>query len=222
MRDHRVLSMSTLSLFLAFAASACGSQFESGTPPLPTGTVPVKLQEVARGLAFPLYLTAPPDDPRLFVVEKGGAIRIIKGGTLLPLPFLDLAGQVSTGSEQGLLGLAFDPGLRDDRALHRALHRRRRATPGSRPSTCPPIPTVPTRPPSPSSSPPTSRSPTTTAGRSLSGPMASLSRPGRWRLRRRSQRHRQGLRDLLGSILRISPGRHRRLHRPARQSVRRA
>ena len=43
------------------------------------------------------------------MVEKGGAIRIIKAGTLLPLPFLDLTGQVSTGSEQGLLGLAFDP-----------------------------------------------------------------------------------------------------------------
>jgi len=101
--------MLTLSLFLAFAASACGSQFESETPPPPTGTVPVKLQEVASGLVFPLYLTSPPGDPRLFVVEKGGAIRIIKGGSLLPVPFLDITGQVSTGSEQGLLGLAFDP-----------------------------------------------------------------------------------------------------------------
>ena len=101
--------MLTLSLFLAFAASACGSQFESETPPPPTGTVLVKLQEVASGLVFPLYLTSPPGDPRLFVVEKGGAIRIIKGGSLLPVPFLDITGQVSTGSEQGLLGLAFDP-----------------------------------------------------------------------------------------------------------------
>ena len=42
-------------------------------------------------------------------MEKGGAIRIVKDGALLPTPFLDLAGQVSTGSEQGLLGLAFDP-----------------------------------------------------------------------------------------------------------------
>ena len=41
--------------------------------------------------------------------SRRGAIRIIKGGTLLPQPFLDLAGKVSTGSEQGLLGLAFDP-----------------------------------------------------------------------------------------------------------------
>jgi glucose/arabinose dehydrogenase len=109
MRGHGVVTMSTLSLFLALAASACGSQFESETPPPPEGTVPVTLQEVAGGLDFPLYLTTPPGDPRLFVVQKGGAIRIIKDGALLPTPFLDLTGQVSTGSEQGLLGLAFDP-----------------------------------------------------------------------------------------------------------------
>ncbi len=109
MRNRKVLSMSTLSLFLALTASACGSQFESETPPPPAGTVPVALQEVASGLAFPVYLTAPPGDPRLFVLEKGGAIRVIKDGTLLPLPFLDLTGKVSTGSEQGLLGLAFEP-----------------------------------------------------------------------------------------------------------------
>lgn len=86
---------------------ACGS--DSGTMP-PVGTVSVGLQEVASGLAFPLYVTAPPGDTdRLFIVEKGGTIRIVKGGTLLPAPFLDITSLVSTGSEQGLLGLAFDP-----------------------------------------------------------------------------------------------------------------
>jgi hypothetical protein len=67
------------------------------------------LEQVASGLGFPLYLTSPAGDARLFIVEKGGAIRIVKDGTLLPTPFLTLAGRVSTGSEQGLLGLAFDP-----------------------------------------------------------------------------------------------------------------
>jgi glucose/arabinose dehydrogenase len=56
-----------------------------------------------------LYLTSPPGDPRLFIVEKTGAIRIIKDGATLPDPFLDLSAQVSGGGEQGLLGLAFDP-----------------------------------------------------------------------------------------------------------------
>jgi glucose/arabinose dehydrogenase len=90
--------------------AACGSDSGAGFGP-PAGTVPVALQEVAAGLNFPLYLTAPPGDTaRLFIAEKGGAIRIVKHGTLEPTPFLDLTGKVSTGAEQGLLGLAFDPG----------------------------------------------------------------------------------------------------------------
>jgi glucose/arabinose dehydrogenase len=98
-----------LSLFLALAASGCGSQFDNETPDPPDGTEPVALQVVASGLIFPLDLTAPDGDTRLFIVEKGGTIRIVKDGSLLPTPFLDISGQVSTGGEQGLLGLAFHP-----------------------------------------------------------------------------------------------------------------
>jgi glucose/arabinose dehydrogenase len=98
-----------LSLIGAAAASSCGSEFTNETPMLPEGPVPVGLEAVATGLAFPLYLTAPPGDPRLFIVEKGGAIRVVTGAGLLPAPFLDLSGKVSTGGEQGLLGLVFPP-----------------------------------------------------------------------------------------------------------------
>jgi glucose/arabinose dehydrogenase len=76
----------------------------------PVGPIILGLQQVASGLDFPLSLTSPPGDDRLFVVEKGGAIRVLKGGTLLEVPFLDLTSKVlSTGGEQGLLGLAFFP-----------------------------------------------------------------------------------------------------------------
>jgi glucose/arabinose dehydrogenase len=98
-----------LSLIFLLAASGCASQFDSETPDPPDGTEPVALEVVASGLSFPLYLTAPDGDPRLFIVEKGGTIRIVKEGALLPIPFLDISGQVSTGGEQGLLGLAFHP-----------------------------------------------------------------------------------------------------------------
>src|SRR3954452_7585544 len=58
----------------------------------------------------PLYVTAPPGDRRrIFVVEKGGTIRVVRGGRKLATPFLDLRGKVSTGSEQGLLSMAFAP-----------------------------------------------------------------------------------------------------------------
>ena len=113
-RPTRVLqvalrSQTALSLFLPVAASGCSSQFENETPRLPEGPEPVALEVVVTGLDFPLYLTAPAGDPRLFIVEKGGTVRIVEDGTLLPTPFLDLSRQVSTGSEQGLLGLAFHP-----------------------------------------------------------------------------------------------------------------
>ncbi len=92
-----------LSLFLTCASDATG-------PTSPVGSVKVRLEEVATGLNFPVLVTAAPGDTgRLFVVEKGGTVRIIKHGVLLPTPFIDLTGRVTTGSEQGLLGMAFHP-----------------------------------------------------------------------------------------------------------------
>jgi glucose/arabinose dehydrogenase len=67
------------------------------------------LELVVEGLSSPLYLTSPSGDARLFVVEQGGRIRIIENGQLLPAPFLDLAGRISSGGERGLLSMAFHP-----------------------------------------------------------------------------------------------------------------
>ena len=106
MRLPRLLAYLGLSLGSGFGASAC-SGTDPGEPPAGAGA---RLQEVASGLSSPLYLTAPVGDAsRLFVVEKTGGIRIVKEGVLLTAPFLDLGARVSSGSEQGLLGLAFDP-----------------------------------------------------------------------------------------------------------------
>jgi len=74
---------------------------------LPPPSPPLALQEVAAGLSRPVLVASPSGDPRLFVVEQGGDIEILSGGTTLPTPFLDLG--VTTGGEQGLLGLAFHP-----------------------------------------------------------------------------------------------------------------
>ncbi|MDH3463092.1 MAG: PQQ-dependent sugar dehydrogenase, partial [Acidimicrobiia bacterium] len=59
----------------------------------------------------PLLVTAPEGDDRLFVVEKGGRIWIVKNGAKQTTPFLDIANLLpaSPGGEQGLLGLAFHP-----------------------------------------------------------------------------------------------------------------
>jgi len=68
------------------------------------------LQLIASGLSGPLYLTQSPEDTsRLFVLEQPGRIRIIKSGTLLSTPFLDITSIVNTSVEAGLLSMAFHP-----------------------------------------------------------------------------------------------------------------
>jgi len=73
------------------------------------GTLQLRLQQVATGLVAPLFLTAPLADSRLFVVERAGRVRLIKNGSVLPTPVLDISSRVSTLDERGLLSLAFDP-----------------------------------------------------------------------------------------------------------------
>ncbi len=61
-------------------------------------------------LSQPTYLTSPPGDTRRrFVVERAGRIRILVGGTKLRRPFLNVAEQVQTGGESGMLSMAFHP-----------------------------------------------------------------------------------------------------------------
>lgn len=77
----------------------------------------VTTELVAGGLDRPVYLTAPPGDGRIFILEQRGIVRIVKDGTLLSRPFLDidpLVADLSGYTEQGLLGLAFDPGFAEN------------------------------------------------------------------------------------------------------------
>ena len=71
----------------------------------------VKFEVTVPGLTDPLFVTHAGDGSnRLFIVERGGKILIFKNGALNQTAFLNVAGVIEmTGSEQGLLGLAFDP-----------------------------------------------------------------------------------------------------------------
>ncbi|MEG2030895.1 MAG: PQQ-dependent sugar dehydrogenase [Janthinobacterium sp.] len=69
----------------------------------------LSLQEVASGLGMPIFLTAPPGDSRLFIVERAGRIRVLENGQLLATPFLDISPLTTTGGERGLLSMAFHP-----------------------------------------------------------------------------------------------------------------
>jgi len=59
----------------------------------------------------PLYITQPRGESAdLFVVQRGGQIRVIHNGKVLPQPFLDVGNLITTaGQEQGLLSMAFAP-----------------------------------------------------------------------------------------------------------------
>lgn len=109
-RAPRYATTRLLSLGLVVALlRGCGGEGGAPITPPAQATEAVALRQVVTGLDFPVYLTAPAGDPRLFIVEKTGRIRIVRNGALAPAPFLDLSAAVSNGGEQGLLGLAFDP-----------------------------------------------------------------------------------------------------------------
>lgn len=73
-------------------------------------------QVVASGFSIPVQVTNAGDGSgRLFVVEQSGRIKIIKNGTVLPTPFLDVSSislspaDGSGNNERGLLSVAFHP-----------------------------------------------------------------------------------------------------------------
>jgi glucose/arabinose dehydrogenase len=74
------------------------------------------LTRVARGLSEPVQVVNS-GDSRLFIVEKTGKIKVLHRGKILPNSFLDISHRVSSGSEQGLLSLAFHPQFSKNRRL---------------------------------------------------------------------------------------------------------
>jgi hypothetical protein len=91
----------------------CGGIQHTSPSPSP---IAISLQLVASGLTAPLDLEQPNDvSGRLFVVEQGGAIKILQNGALLPQPFLNISNKVIFQGEMGLLGLTFHPGFQTNR-----------------------------------------------------------------------------------------------------------
>jgi len=77
---------------------------------------PIRTDRIVSGLTFPTNIVfAPGDSTRMYIVEKRGAIRVfdLTTNTLQVTPFLDIdpivTGGTSQSSEQGMLGLVFDP-----------------------------------------------------------------------------------------------------------------
>lgn len=90
-----------------------GSPEQPATPtatPEPVWPPTVSLEPSYSGFEQPVLAVGAGDgSDRLFVVELTGRIRVVKGGAVLPKPFLDLSDLVSTGGERGLFSVAFPP-----------------------------------------------------------------------------------------------------------------
>src|SRR5262245_19222929 len=103
----------------AIAAPARGTADPAPNPPAAPTDARIKLVLRASGLTRPVFVTSARDGSgRLFIVEQTGRIKILKSGHVLKTPFLNLAGKVSGGNEQGLLGLAFHPDFKANRKLY--------------------------------------------------------------------------------------------------------
>ncbi len=105
-----------VAVLLLAALTACASQAPAGsathapgaTAPRPSASAapaPERLRftRIAE-LEQPVAFAVRKGDDRLYVAEKTGRLRTTDGTTVI-----DLSGEVSTGNEQGLLGVAFHP-----------------------------------------------------------------------------------------------------------------
>jgi hypothetical protein len=80
-----------------------------GSSPDVSAQFGIRTTRVASGFNKPVFITSPPNDSRLFVVEKDGLIKVFPQDQQDAAPFLDLSAKVDTTGESGLLGLAFHP-----------------------------------------------------------------------------------------------------------------
>ena len=89
--------------------TATATATATGTPAATIARPGLRLQSIGN-FDSPVYVTAPPGDRRrVFVVEQGGTVRIVRGGKKVERPFLDVSGRIAAGGERGLLSLAFAP-----------------------------------------------------------------------------------------------------------------
>ena len=94
------------------SSTAAPAATETPAPTAVAARPGLRLKRIGN-FSSPVYVTAPPGDrKRLFVVEQGGTVWIVRNGKRLARPFLNISGRVASGGERGLLSLAFAPDYR--------------------------------------------------------------------------------------------------------------
>ena len=92
---------------------------EASSPPVPLSKLRLEIEPLWKNFTAPLYLTHAGDGSgRLFVLEQGGIIRIVRDGSVTPVAYLDVTDVLSSGGERGLLGVAFAPDFESSGRLY--------------------------------------------------------------------------------------------------------
>jgi glucose/arabinose dehydrogenase len=110
-RRSAVLALAALAALIAGCGGGSDSNGGATTAAQqqPRGNGPVRLAKVG-DFNQPLYVTQPPGGDDLYVVEREGAVRIVRSGEVVSQPALDITDEVTAdGEEQGLLSVAFAP-----------------------------------------------------------------------------------------------------------------
>jgi uncharacterized repeat protein (TIGR01451 family) len=128
---HLILVLAGLAtglLLLLSRGFAWPADPDTGAPHLPLPTpdraiapdIQITVDEiVASGFENPVQIIHSGDGSgRLFVVEQTGRVKVVKAGTVLPSPFLDLSNLITCCGERGLLGLAFHPNYAENGYLY--------------------------------------------------------------------------------------------------------
>ena len=96
--------MSTRHWLSGLIAIASAAPAFAGSPPVYL----VRFPDDNTEFALPIAIRAPNDGSgRVFIIERCDDIVIVQNGAVLPTPFVSIA--TACSSEQGILGLAFDP-----------------------------------------------------------------------------------------------------------------
>ncbi|MDO8213952.1 sorbosone dehydrogenase family protein [Conexibacter sp. CPCC 206217] len=104
MRRHLKLLAPLAALLLSLACAA-------------SARAEVRLQNVGPVFDNPVHIAgAPGDGERLYVVEQGGVVKVVRGGSATV--FVDLTSQVLFDNEQGLLSIAFPPDFQTSRLFY--------------------------------------------------------------------------------------------------------
>jgi glucose/arabinose dehydrogenase len=98
---------------VAATAVRPGTDVAAASTAFNPNAITISLKQVVGTFSQPVLVTSARDGSRrTFVVEQTGLVKIIKGGVVLAKPFLDARSLISTGGEQGLLGMAFHPSFK--------------------------------------------------------------------------------------------------------------